>query len=157
VSGQKGTLTLGNRQCTRRVDLRLLRRIVQHLLSSLPPSRGFDLGICIVGQEEMNRLNETFLRHGGSTDVITFDYTGAAQSGPVQGELFVCLDEALLQARRFRVTWQAELTRYVIHGLLHLCGYDDQQPRALRRMKTVENRLLRRVARQFPLSDLGRE
>jgi ssRNA-specific RNase YbeY (16S rRNA maturation enzyme) len=60
----------------------------------------------------------------------------------------------LSQARKFRTTWQMELSRYLVHGLLHLCGYNDQQPQARRRMKTMENRLVRRLANEFPLSSL---
>jgi len=73
----------------------------------------------------------------------------------LHGEVFVCLDEAVTQARRFRVTWQSELVRYVVHGVLHLLGYDDLNPRARRRMKAAENRLMRRLARQFAIPDLG--
>ena len=43
------------------------------------------------------------------------------------GKSFVCLDEAVRQARRFHTTWQSELVRYVVHGVLHLLGYDDQR------------------------------
>ena len=73
---------------------------------------------------------------------------------PLHGEIFICLDDAVKQAREFRTTWQGELTRYVIHGLLHLCGHDDLKPAARRKMKREENRLLRVVAKRFALSKL---
>jgi probable rRNA maturation factor len=60
------------------------------------------------------------------------------------------------QAREFRTTWQGELARYVIHGLLHLCGHDDLSPKPRRKMKREENRLLRAVSKQFLLSRLAR-
>ena len=68
------TLSLRNRQRIRRVDLRLLRRITQALLRETWPQGSFDLAIYVVAEPEMTRLNETYLRHKGSTDVITFDY-----------------------------------------------------------------------------------
>jgi rRNA maturation RNase YbeY len=132
-------------------------------------NHSFDLGLYLVGAAEMTRLNETFLRHAGSTDVITFDYadhTTFAQPQrfkprvtrhvPLHGEIFVCLDEARIQARRFRTTWQAELARYVVHGVLHLLGYDDRRAPDRRKMKREENRLLCRIEHSFTFAGLGR-
>ena len=72
----------------------------------------------------------------------------------LHGEIFVCLDEAMSQARRFRTTWQRELVRYVVHGVLHLLGYDDLNNRARRRMKAAEDTLVRQLARQFDFHSL---
>jgi probable rRNA maturation factor len=150
-------LTIRNRQKTRAVDARLLRRITRVLLGELLERSEADLGVFIVAAPEMTRLNETFLRHAGSTDVITFDYseTPTGSSPPaLHGEIFVCVDEAVAQARRFRASWEAELVRYVVHGVLHLCGFDDTRPAARRAMKQAENRLLRKVIRRFALRNL---
>jgi probable rRNA maturation factor len=136
------------------VDLRLLRRIAQALLRDTQPNERFDLGVYLVAAPEMTRLNETFLRHQGSTDVITFNYAELPESESLHGEIFVCLDEAECQARRFRTTWQSELVRYVVHGVLHLLGYDDQQSRARLRMRAAENDLVRRLAHEFAFRDL---
>jgi probable rRNA maturation factor len=66
------------------------------------------------------------------------------------------VDEAIIQARRFRTSWPAELVRYLVHGVLHLRGFDDHTAADRRRMKTEENRLLRLLAGRFPLSQLAR-
>ena len=68
------TITLHNRQTTQRLNLRLLRRITRALLHEARPHGAFDLAIYVVAEPEMTRLNETYLRHQGCTDVITFDY-----------------------------------------------------------------------------------
>jgi probable rRNA maturation factor len=171
------TLSLFNRQRVRRLDLRLLRRIVQALLRETWPDGSFDLGIYVVAEARMTCLNEAFLHHKGSTDVITFDYSeregqasrlstsgagvrltrGRRDTSPtlLHGEIFVCLDEAVSQARRFHATWQSELVRYVVHGALHLLGYDDQADPARRRMKEAEDTLVRQLARQFDFRGLG--
>jgi rRNA maturation RNase YbeY len=150
------------------VDLRRLRRLATTLLQDLLAANEFDLGICLVSATEITRLNETFLRHKGSTDVITFNYAekGGPVSGrsrgrdahtaPLHGEIFVCVDEAVSQARRFRTIWQSELVRYVVHGVLHLVGYDDRASRARRRMRAAEDALVRRLARQFVFRSLSR-
>ena len=93
----------------------------------------------------MTRLNETFLRHKGSTDVITFDYADKPKS-PLYGEIFICIDDVMANARRFGVTPRNELLRCVVHGMLHLSGFDDIKPAARRRMKREENRLLRKLS-----------
>jgi probable rRNA maturation factor len=159
-------LSLHNRQRVRRVDLRLLRKITQALLQETWPQGSFDLAIYVVAKPEMTRLNETYLRHKGTTDVITFDYaeeagqeSGQGEERPtallLHGEIFVCLDEAVSQARRFHTTWQSELVRYVVHGVLHLLGYDDAASRARRKMKTAEEALVHQLAHQFELHRLG--
>ena len=164
-------LTIRNRQKARALNARLLRRITRALLEELLQLPSADLGFVVLTAAEMTRLNETFLRHAGPTDVITFDYheaAGVAASssdsrraprGPgsaLHGEIFVCVDEAVLQARRYRTSWPEELVRYLVHGVLHLLGFDDQTAADRRRMKREENRLLRRLAGRFPLSRLAR-
>lgn len=152
-----GELTLRNRQRSRAIDLRLLRQVLRELLSSLLELEDFDLAIHLVNAREMTRINENYLQHAGSTDVITFDYSGAGTSQQLLGELFICVDEALIQSRRFHTTWQAELVRYIIHGLLHLHGHDDLKPVARRRMKKEEGRLLKELGKRFRLSKLERK
>jgi probable rRNA maturation factor len=149
-------LILRNRQRVRRINARLLKQIARALLAKLNGPEA-ELGIHLVAAPEMARLNETFLQHMGSTDVITFDYSppAARHPSPIHGEIFICLDEALRQARRFRTTWQSEVVRYLVHGLLHLRGHDDSTPAARRRMKRAENRLLDRLAREFGLNGLA--
>jgi rRNA maturation RNase YbeY len=134
----------------------------------------------------MARLNHEFLGHSGTTDVLSFDYATAetmlitdrwqdrpsagrtnrqarrrAVDGPdadhVNGEVIISVGEALRQARVFRTTWQAELVRYLIHGVLHLQGYDDQTPALRTRMKRVENRLLKEISAEFNLKKLAGE
>jgi probable rRNA maturation factor len=176
-SGSQRTLSLCNGQRVRRVDLRQLRRITQALLRETWPQGSFDLAVYVVAEPEMIRLNETYLRHKGSTDVITFDYaeearlaSGLPLSGSaawsakerqdacpphLHGEIFVCLDEAVTQAGRFHTTWQSELMRYVVHGVLHLLGYDDVVSQARKKMKAAEDALVRQLARQFDFHRLG--
>jgi len=73
----------------------------------------------------------------------------------VHGEIFICIDDALKHARQFRTTWQSELVRYLIHGVLHLVGYDDLTAGGRRVLKRKENRLLQMLSRQFRLSHLA--
>jgi rRNA maturation RNase YbeY len=149
-------LRLLNRQRSRRIDPRELKTITQFLLADLLAIGQADLAIHLVGAVEMSKLNQTHLNHKGATDIITLDYSGDP-SGPLIGELFICIDEAVIQARRFRTDWREELLRYVVHGALHLRGFDDLKAPARRKMKSEEERLLKKLRSRFRLSKLGRK
>lgn len=149
------SLTLRNCQRKKPVRPRSLARLTRFLLHDLLSQRDYLLAIHLVDRAEITRLNETFLKHAGSTDVITFDYADPAAPGFLSGDVFVCVDEAVAQARPFGVSWQSELVRYVVHGILHLRGYDDHTPAARRRMKREEDRLVSELARHFPFSALS--
>ena len=147
-------VTLLNRQRTRKLDTRGLRKITLALLGELQVVEA-ELGVTFVADEEMTLVNETFLQHEGSTDVITFDHTPTQNSrrksaetkqNSLHGELFICVDEAIRQAKRFRTTWQSELMRYIVHGVLHLLGHDDHRAADRLKMKREENRLVRKLA-----------
>lgn len=157
---QTPNLEIFNRQRVKTVNLRLLKQITNDLLAGLKIEQG-ELGVNLVAAPEMTSINETFLQHKGSTDVITFDYSEKwkAESRKrkiLHGEIFVCVDEAIAQARKFKTSWQSEVTRYIVHGVLHLFGHDDLRPAARRRMKREENQLLRALSRRFSLAELGR-
>ncbi len=166
------SVTIANRQRVRKINPRLLKKIANTLLAELEVEKA-EIGICLVAALEMTRLNETFLKHKGSTDVITFDYGfGVPPSGgkfskksvranrlkpelqTLHGEIFICMDEAVLQARKFGTNWQSEIVRYLVHGILHLLGFDDSSANVRRKMKREENRWLREMIRRFPLSKL---
>ena len=169
------SVTIANRQRVRKINLRLLKKIADALLTELEIKKA-EIGICLVAAPEMTRLNETFLKHKGSTDVLAFDYrdsVGQASSlshskipkvrdrqdtyPTLYGEISVCLDEAVLQARKFSTNWQSEVVRYLVHGVLHLVGFDDSSAGARRRMKRAEGRLLCRLSRRFSLAQLSRQ
>ena len=147
------TLTIANRQRTHKINVRVLREITTSLLAELAgPHAGLEINL--VSPKQMARVNQTFLQHEGPTDVITFDYREGRPGAPLQGELFICPAVATAQAREFGTGWRSELVRYVIHGVLHLLGYDDLEPIARRKMKQVEARWVRTISRRFALSKL---
>ena len=165
-------VTIASRQRVRKINRRLLKQITAALLADLKTEKA-DLGIHLVASPEMTRLNEKYLGHAGSTDVITFDYRlGVPPSGglppkntrgsnrlkpelpTLHGDILVCVDEAIWQARKFGTRWQSEVVRYVVHGILHLLGFDDSSAGARRKMKRQENRRLRELASRFALSKL---
>ena len=139
------TLTISNRQRIRKINLQSLKKIATAALADLKFQQT-ELGIVLVAAKEMASLNESFLGHEGPTDVITFDYSESGSPAGIYGEIFICVPEAERQAKLFGTDWQSEIVRYIIHGILHLAGYDDLQPVARKKMKREENRLVRKLA-----------
>jgi len=84
------------------------------------------LGIVLADRDTIHRLNREFLDHDYPTDVLSFVLDeNAAAEGVVDGEVYVDLDMAAERAPEFGTTFEDEARRYVVHGLLHLMGYDD--------------------------------
>ena len=145
------TVVVQNRQRLKRVDSRLLQTMAEESVQLL--GRAAEVCFHLVSAREMARVNWQYLQHEGSTDVITFDQ--GSDPSTVRGEIFISVADAVSQAAEFGTTWQSELVRYVIHGLLHLAGFDDLEPGARRTMKKQEERLLRRLRQSHPAPGLG--
>ncbi|MCX7886663.1 MAG: rRNA maturation RNase YbeY, partial [Verrucomicrobiae bacterium] len=94
-----------------------------------------ELGIVLLNDAQIAEYNRRFHHRDGPTDILTFHYEGI-------GELMISTQQAIANARRFRTTPRRELALYVIHGILHLHGYDDRTPAQRRRMRAAERRLL---------------
>lgn len=127
-----------NRQRAHKVDAARLKRLAAGALSVLNSNRS-SLSIALVGDAEMARLNKQFHATDGTTDILTFDYGGG------EGELIISVPRAVEQAREFKTTAARELALYVVHGILHLHGYDDLKPGPRSRMRAAERRLLARL------------
>lgn len=87
-------------------------------------------------------INVRYLNHEGTTDIITFNYSG--DNVNIDGEIFISVEDAKANAERFGCSMQSELLRLIIHGLLHLKGYDDMQEDDYKLMKSEEDRLTRK-------------
>jgi len=128
------TVTVANRQRAHKVNVARLKKLATVIGSDFQ-----NLSIVLVGDAEMARLNLRYHDIPGTTDILTFDY------GEGQGELIISAERAVAQARQFRSTAARELALYVVHGILHLRGYDDRTPAQQRRMRAAERRLLAQV------------
>ena len=100
------------------------------------------LVINFVTETEITDLNEKYLGHYYSTDIITFDYSEDKKE--IDAEIFISVDDVESNARKYKVHFKNEVTRLIIHGILHLLGYDDQQKKDKIIMKRMENDLLNR-------------
>ena len=100
------------------------------------------LGVVLADHETVLDLNRTYLEHDFHTDVLSFSLAEADEAGVVEGEVYVDLDTARERHAEFGATFEEEVRRYVVHGLLHLLGYDDATPEGKAAMHQLEDRYL---------------
>ena len=91
--------------------------------------------------ERILEVNKQYLNHDYFTDIITFDYS---EGSVISGDLFISLDTVLSNSREFGDSFETELLRILIHGVLHLCGQDDKTPESRIEMTKKENLALER-------------
>ena len=92
-----------------------------------------EIFVWLISDHRMSRLHRKFLGQTGPTDVLTFQH----------GEIFISVETAKRQARAFGNSLVRELRLYIVHGLLHLHGFDDRTPAGARKMKTAQEKILR--------------
>jgi probable rRNA maturation factor len=112
----------------------------------LPPRRGV-VNVIVTGDRELRRLNRRYRGKDRPTDVLSFSYRDARRraGGGVLGDVFVSHQTLARDARRLGVTPSHLALRIVVHGFLHVLGYDHENDRDAARMERRERALLRRV------------
>lgn len=98
-----------------------------------------EIGYLFVDDEKILEVNREYLGHDYYTDVITFDYD---EDDTVSGDIVISLDTVRSNAQLFGKTYEEELYRVIIHGILHLCGINDKGPGEREIMEAAENKAL---------------
>jgi rRNA maturation RNase YbeY len=150
----------------REVDLDRLRDRIRRVLAG-ENARLVSLGIVLAGHDTVRRLNRDYLDHDYDTDVLSFSLRETAPDGAdapafpapaggaagdaapagddapvVEGEVYVDLDTAAERHAEFDASFEKEVHRYAVHGVLHLCGYDDATEAGAQEMRRREDRYL---------------
>lgn len=123
---------------TKKINKKRIHKLVALLREDLDFSVE-SLFINFITSEEIYNINKEFLNHHRSTDIITFNYSGSHFE--LDGEIFISIDDAKIFARKYNVSLSKEFTRLIIHGILHLKGYDDIKKNNRVKMKRIENNL----------------
>ena len=98
-----------------------------------------EIDYLFVDDEKILEVNREYLGHDYYTDVITFDYD---EDDTVSGDIVISLDTVRSNAQLFGKTYEEELYRVIIHGILHLCGINDKGPGEREIMEAAENKAL---------------
>lgn len=129
------TVTVNNAQELLPVDGRRIRAAVTRILSEARIARA-EVGVTLVDDDAIRDLNRRYLKHDRPTDVIAFPLERAAEH--LEGEIVVSAETARSRAGEYGWRAEDELLLYVVHGTLHLTGYDDRTAEARARMQERE-------------------
>lgn len=124
--------------------LRLDEAGLEKRIRTVVAAEGFEiayLGVILADHDTVLALNRDYLAHDYLTDVLSFSL-GDTDEAIVDGEVYVDLDTAAERHTEFGVSFEHEVHRYVIHGLLHLLGYEDATPDQQAAMRALEDRYL---------------
>lgn len=131
-----------------------VQSVCEQILSDAGITSG-RIGIVIVDNDTIQELNKNFLQHDYPTDVISFQLESSVENGYLEGEVIANAQIAKLRAPDFLWGVHEELTLYIIHGLLHLVGFDDMDAPERKAMREKERYYLRFAG--YEPNDLGFE
>jgi probable rRNA maturation factor len=131
-----------------RIDQPRLARLAQAILSSIDEASA-TLSVVLIGDRAMRGLNRRYRKKDRTTDVLAFSLReGPGPSSLLIGDVVISVATAAKQARQLIRSLDEELTVLLVHGILHLCGYDhERSEREAKRMQRRERWVLRRLGR----------
>jgi probable rRNA maturation factor len=142
--------------CNRQRFVRVRKTWLAGLLARAATLEGrvpLQLSIAVVDDRTIAELHDTWLGVPGPTDVITFDLPTAesrGRSGPINGEIVASGETAARRGREYGWLPEQELAYYLVHGFLHLCGYDDTAVASRRAMRMRERSVMRGIGLPVP-------
>ena len=131
--------------CSSQRAVRVPRKKIRELIAFVERAEGVgiaEVDLAVVGRREIAELNVRYLGHAGATDVLSFDMSGESGAEGISAQIVVCGEVVAEQARLWGNGVQREMLLYVVHGLLHLMGYEDRSVRGAARMHAREEKLL---------------
>lgn len=118
---------------------RNVKKLIEKVISEEGKISG-DLNFILTNDTILKEINVQFLKHNYYTDVISFDY---GEHNIIAGDIYISIDTVKINAKNYKVSYRLELVRVIIHGVLHLCGYEDKTAMEKDVMRRKENSWLR--------------
>ncbi len=144
------TLTVTNQQSALPIDPARIKRAVRTVLGEKGIGRG-RVGVAVVDDDAIAELHQRYLQDPEPTDVLSFPL--GVGPGYIEGEIVVSAERAAAVAPQYGWTAQDELLLYVIHGALHLVGYDDTTPRRRAEMRRRQRICLAQLGVEVPYEE----
>ena len=120
--------------------------VLRTLTAVAPHVRG-DVTLVLTGDSTVRALNKRYRARDAATDVLAFGFSEGINAGEPFGDVIISVDTARRQAREYGASEREELQRLIVHGTLHLCGYDHHERRAAARMHALTRRMLKDLER----------
>ena len=123
------------------------RRISSSILNALSKEgvkKSGDITICFAGDKKIRQLNKKYHLRDSSTDVLAFDLSNDI-SRSLFADIAISVDTAIRNAKIFRTTPQDEINLYIVHGILHLLGYNDNNSRQRKIMNKKSDQILKNL------------
>ncbi|MEI6634898.1 MAG: rRNA maturation RNase YbeY [Chlamydiota bacterium] len=141
---------VASRVKTRAIDAAAVRRAAVYVMRKSGCPEGTELGILFAGDRAMRTLNRRYRGVDRGTDVLAFPLadTGARGRARLLGDVAISPGRARACAGSLGTTAGAELLLYLVHGILHLCGYDDGAPRPRAKMERRQRLLVAAILRK---------
>ena len=122
------------------IDFRLkhwrkIKKLIENVISDQEKISG-DLNFILISDNILREMNIKFLKHNYYTDVLSFNYSNGER---ISGEVYISIDTIRINAINYKVSYNTELIRVIIHGVLHLCGYDDKSAEEKSEMRKLED------------------
>ncbi len=119
------------------------KRSIAAWLNNLIKLEGEEVGfisISFCSDDHLLKINKNALQHDYYTDIITFQLNGKNEA--IEGDLYISIDRVKDNAKILKISWEEELRRVIVHGVLHLCGYKDKTKKDTELMRKKENEYL---------------
>ena len=123
-----------------RIDKNKVRKLVKGILKT--EKKEAELNIVFLDNKKIRKINKTFLGHNYATDVLSFEYNGTSIGNNITGEIIVSVEMAIKLAQIYGHAVEGEIALYVVHGLLHMLGYNDKRKKDAKKMHLKERNLL---------------
>ena len=132
-------ITLNNLQNKLPIRTRKIKNLILTVLKNELVKKSGWINICFVDNPQIKKFNAKFLKTKSTTDVLAFDLSGKNEKHIILADIMISTETALKQAASFKTTPDYELSLYVVHGLLHILGFNDHTARQIKLMRKKES------------------
>lgn len=140
-------VTVQNLQKTLSLNVNSVENTIRNILKFCRVSKA-ELAFVFVSRQKIAALNKQFLGRAYATDVLAFDLRDNRKE-KLRGDIIISTDAVIKQSGQFGQPLSRELALYMIHGILHLLGYDDHSPKDIAKMRAEEQRVLKLLGHQI--------
>ena len=132
-------ITLQNQQKKVPLPAGKIKKLILKVLKDERVRKSGWINICFVDNSLIKKFNTKFLKVKSSTDVLAFDLSDKKEKNVILADIIISTQQALKHARTYKTTLDHELSLYVVHGLLHILGFNDHSARQIKLMRKKES------------------